>query len=250
MSGGTFTIPSSIFLISQSSSKRLRLDTSLSTLSGLFVRIIGGCLSDLVRLCPDLVLSALESLDSRPIPESWLELELFLEDSSLLELTLESRWRSLLFLLAPCLCLVLAAALEDWVRVRPRGCGDPVGEFFSRLLRVSSRRLVCGVRPAPVPELKQALLQTWSEVPGFNRSTSPGRRGSRPGPGGWRLRGAAGHLGGPGADPAAGHRAALRAPHRGVLGPAAAALAAPHLLVQLGLHLHGLAGAGDLMRRL
>lgn len=142
MSGGTFTIPSSIFLRSQSSSKRLRLDTSLSTLSGLFVRIIGGCLSDLVRLCPDLVLSALESLDSRPIPESWLELELFLEDSSLLEVTLESRWGSLLFLLAPCLCLVLAAALEDWVRVRPRGCGDPVGEFFSRLLRVSSRRLV------------------------------------------------------------------------------------------------------------
>ena len=85
----------------------------------------------------------------------------------MLELTLESRWRSLLFLLAPCLCLVLAAALEDWVRVRPRGCGDPVGEFFSRLLRVSSRRLVCGVRPAPVPELKQALIKTWSEVPGF-----------------------------------------------------------------------------------
>ena len=146
MSGGTFTMPSSMFLISQSSSNRLRSDTSMSAMSGLFVLMIGGgwLLSDLVKFCPDLVLSPLVSLDSRPMPESWLELELFLEDSSLLEFT--SRWWSPLVLLVA-VFLTTFPLLE--VRVTLLGAGP--GEFFSNVVRDSSLRLVCGVLPAPEP---------------------------------------------------------------------------------------------------
>ena len=148
MSGGTFTMPSSMFLISQSSSNRFRSDTSMSDLGGLFVLIRGGggwLLSDLVRLCPDLVLSPLVILDSRPMPESWLEFELFLEDSSLFALT------SLPFLWSPLVLLVGADFLTTFplLEVRLTFLGLPLGEFFSAVDRDNSLLLVCGVLPAP-----------------------------------------------------------------------------------------------------
>ena len=145
MSGGTFTMPSSMFLISQSSSNRLRSDTSMTVRSGLFVLIRGGggwLLKDLVRFCPDRVLSPLVSFDSRPMPESWLELELFLEDSSLLELT---------SLLSPLVLLVAVFVLTTFplLEVRVTFLGEPLGEFFSAVDSDSSLLFVCGVLPAP-----------------------------------------------------------------------------------------------------
>lgn len=78
------------------------------------------------------------------MPESWLELELFLEDSSLLTFT--SRL-SLLFLFVPDLRppgTVLLRFLGE-----PPERLDPEEEFFSAAVRDSSRLLVWGVRPAP-----------------------------------------------------------------------------------------------------
>ena len=141
MSGGTFTIPNSIFLISQSSSNLFLLDTSRSTLSGLDVLIIGVFFIDFVKFWPDLVRSPRDSFDSRPIPESWLELELFLEDSSLFGFT------SLLSLLD----LMTVPGLRTFMFL-----GDPLGEFFSPEVRDSSRLFVCGVLPAPVEPALEA----------------------------------------------------------------------------------------------
>jgi hypothetical protein len=150
MSGGTFTIPSSIFLISQSSSNLFLLDTSRSTLSGLDVLIIGVFLIDFVKFWPDLVRSPRDNFDSRPIPESWLELELFLEDSSLFVFT--SRLSLLDLILVPDLRTLLPLS------VLLTFLGDPLGEFFSTAVRDSSRLLVCGVLPAPVEGTEAVLV--------------------------------------------------------------------------------------------
>ena len=152
MSGGTLTIPSSIFLISHSSSNLFLPDTSFSTLSGAVVVIIGGALKDLFK--DDLTLSR-DCFDSRPMPESWLELELFLEDSSLVLLTL-SRWLSLLVLFDFLLLTPLLPVLLTFL-------GDPVGEFFSNTVRDNSRLLVC--RGNKIITDIVSLLLTWGVLP-------------------------------------------------------------------------------------
>lgn len=154
MSGGTFTIPNSIFLISQSSSNLFRLDTSRSTLSGLDVLMIGVFFIDFVKFWPDLVRSPRDNFDSRPIPESWLELELFLEDSSLFVFVTSLSRLSLLDL------TLLVPGLRPLppLSVLLTFLGDPLGEFFSACVRDSSRLLVCGVLPAPLEGTEPVLV--------------------------------------------------------------------------------------------
>ena len=79
------------------------------------------------------------------MPESWLELELFLEDSSLLEL-LTSLLLSPLVLLVAVFVVLTTFPLLD---VRVTFLGEPLGEFFSAVVRDNSLLLVCGVLPAP-----------------------------------------------------------------------------------------------------